>query len=187
MFLNTIKTPPDSPLSFYLKDLIEKVSQYGAQLKLDDTSTVPYGITSTQVSGYFIESPHPTLAVATDKPEADWLAILVHEGCHMQQWIENSPAWIQNTMPDGREAVDWLEDWCSGNIELSSADLSMAISKAKEVELDCEKRVVEKIKKYRLNLDIPTQIQKANAYVQFYEHVGKTRVWYPPGKEPYQI
>lgn len=178
---------PTSPLGVYLSALRQEVQAGGVEFILSPGATVPYVGQGIEVSGYFVENPRPTLAVATGKPFEDWIPILVHEGCHMDQWREGALAWTQNIMSDGQEAVDWLDAWCAGKRELSSEDLALAIARAKQVELDCERRVVEKIKRFGLPLDIPTYIQRANAYVQFYEHVGKTRAWNPPGKAPYQV
>jgi hypothetical protein len=57
------------------------------------------------------------------------------------------------------------------------------------VEVDCEKRTVEKIKKYGLDsiINIDEYIQKSNAYVLFYLWMRKNRKWYTIGKEPYNI
>lgn len=55
------------------------------------------------------------------------------------------------------------------------------------VELDCEKRTIEKAKKYNLPVNIKEEIQKANSYILFYTFVKESRKWNTPGKAPYQI
>ena len=53
------------------------------------------------------------------------------------------------------------------------------------MELDCEKRVVDRIKEYNLPLDIPTYTKRANAYALFYNYMHSNRAWYKIGHEPY--
>ena len=178
----------NSPIGRYLADLERRVQDAGVTLLFGAESTLPYaGQDSIQVSGFFVETPTPTLAVATGKPEAEWLQILIHEGCHMDQYRENSPAWRNNTMPDGREAVDWLDQWCAGDLELDQAALADVVARAKQVELDCERRALAVIAEYGLPIDPADYARRANAYVHFYSHVAKTRRWNLPDQAPYQL
>lgn len=179
--------PADSPIGRYLAHLVARAQAHGVALIMAPTPTLAYqGQEQYQVSGYFVEQPRPTLAVATGKPFEEWLQICVHEGCHMDQWIERDPSWIGNTLADGREAVDWLDAWCSRDLELDADVLADVIARAKAVELDCEKRAVATLVAFGLPVDLPTYIQRANAYVQFYDHVGRIRAWNAPGQAPYQ-
>ena len=180
--------PSNSPIGRYLADLEQKVKTAGVTLVFGAESTLPYaGQESIQVSGFFIENPTPTLAVATGKPEDEWLQILIHEGCHMDQYRENSAAWRNNTMPDGREAVDWLDQWCAAEIELDEVTLWDIVARAKQVELDCERRALAVIAEYGLPIDPADYARRANAYVHFYSHVAKIRRWNPPNEAPYQL
>ncbi len=67
-------------------------------------------------------------------------------------------------------------DWLKGKRCLKK-DAHDCIDILKNLELDCEKRSVEKILKYNLPIDIKEYIQKANCYVFFYNHMKKTRQW----------
>ena len=140
-----------------------------------------------QVSGYFVDRPSPVLAVATGKPVAQWLGILVHEACHMDQWSQQAPCWTQNRMEDGREAADWLDDWVCGQLELAPDVLAEVVARAKAVEADCERRALQAIARHGLPLDLAEYARKANAYVHFYDHVAATGRWNPPGQAPYQV
>lgn len=126
----------------------------------------------------------PELAVAIGKPEEEWLGVFIHEACHMEQWIEQSPAWT-NVFVKGREAVDWIDAWLEGKEGLPEP-IEELVARARTVELDCERRVVEKIKEYGLPLDVEEYAQKANSYVYFYNHLLRTRQWYPAGCSPYE-
>ncbi len=56
---------------------------------------------------------------------------------------------------------------------------------AKELELDCERRAVKKIKKFDLPLDVEEYIKQASAYIHYYNYMQLRRNNYTPGKEPY--
>lgn len=177
---------PDS-VNAYLRSLAARAADLGVGLRLEPRPTLDYqGSEAIQVSGYFVASPAPVLAVAMGKPMEEWLAILVHEGCHMEQWAEQAPCWQENLMPDGREAVDWLDAWCGGQHELAPEVLRDVVTRAKAVELDCERRSLEVMKQWQLPLCPKEYAQRANAYVHFYDRVAQIRRWNAPGQAPYQ-
>jgi hypothetical protein len=84
------------------------------------------------------------------------------------------------------EDSDDIFAWTNGK-RLTKKKVQAYIKGVLAVELDCEKRAVENIKKFGLPCDIDDYIQKANAYVYFYQFVLKRRKWYSPGKAPYEI
>jgi hypothetical protein len=55
----------------------------------------------------------------------------------------------------------------------------------RDLELDNEKRTVALIQRWDLDVDIDHYIKKANAYIQFYNYMGKTRRWSNPTNAPY--
>jgi hypothetical protein len=57
-------------------------------------------------SGYFDEESKE-LVVAMNN--TDWLGILVHEYCHMTQWLDGVKVWT-----DGCEGLEKVEEWLSG-------------------------------------------------------------------------
>lgn len=126
-------------------------------------------------SGYFdahIKILKGTLGVGTKRPINDWLPILVHESCHMDQWNEGISLWKDSEKLTYNIFGDWLKDKrCNKKEAFKCIDI------LKNLELDCEKRSVEKIKKYKLPIDIKEYIQKANSYIFFYNYMKKTRRW----------
>jgi hypothetical protein len=186
-FVSLIQPATDASFQRFLAALEATCRTQGVRLDLSATPTVPYGPEAVPVSGYFVDHPIPTLAVATGKPVPDWQRILAHESCHLDQWLEHDPVWAGNVMADGLEAVDWLHAWCTHTRELTATEVAIAVRRAQEVELDCERRVLAKIQTFGLAIDAATHVQKANAYVQFYAHLGRTRAWYPPGQAPHQV
>lgn len=139
-------------------------------------------------SGFFIDYPTLTLSVATQKPQSEWLEILVHEYNHMIQYVEKRPVW-DNLSIDGHlmKQTDLLDLWLSGIIELNEAQLNHCIDVTIDVELDCEISSVNTIKEFSLPIDIDQYIKKANSYVLFYHVVKKYRKWSKPGRSPYMI
>ena len=177
----------DPSISGFLRYLSWRAAKLGVEFRFIDAPSVPYnGNPDTPVSGFFVESPAPVLGLAIGKDPEEWLEILAHESSHMDQWAQGSQAWSNNVMPDGREAVDWIDDWISGQ-EVDQGLLSHAFQAAKAVELDCERRTITKIRSFGLPIDVRGYAQRANAYVHFYGQVEKTRAWNETGRAPYQI
>ena len=101
----------------------------------------------------------------------------------MDQWVEKVPEWTENG------GMDNIEKWLNGDDTVNMNNIDNEIRTSIIVEVDCEKRTVEKIKKYGLDsiINIDEYIQKSNAYVLFYLWMRKNRKWYTIGKEPYNI
>jgi len=160
----------------------------GVDLRLLTSSHVPYGDEGTSMSfvnGYFSDQP-VELVVGTGKELEKWLPVLVHEYGHMQQWKESSPAWMDLELDDV-SVYDVMDQWLAGNRELNPIERFQVFFKAQRLELDCEKRAIELIKKFDLPLNLLEYTQKANSYVLFYHIIDECKSWYKPGKEPYAL
>jgi hypothetical protein len=127
-----------------------------------------------ECSGFFDEK---TLAVSTKKKEADWIPILIHESCHMDQFLDKKSVWIK-----GSDPIDSLDKWLKGE-KIKKEVLLKSIQCAIILELDCEIRTVNKFIKYKILFDKDTYIQKANAYILSYWATHRDKKWYP---FPYQ-
>lgn len=152
----------------------------GVQLLLSDTEQIPYIDTSDMmVSGYFLDSP-PTLACAIGKPMNEWIEILVHESCHMDQWSEDSRLWESQTINEISSDVI-MDEWLTGK-EYTKKMYTFAVRTMQDLEIDCEKRSIDKIIKLDLPIDVKRYIQKANSYLYFYSIILSTKQWYdiPP-------
>jgi hypothetical protein len=133
-------------------------------------------------NGYFDEDVLE-LVVGTKKPLKKWFPIFVHESCHMDQWIEQCPAWTADILNGDIDAGLLIHLWIKKKIELNREQLKLYINAVREIEIDCEKRTVEKIKKYDLPLDPIVYTQQSNTYLYWYTMVAKKRSWYKMGKE----
>jgi hypothetical protein len=129
-------------------------------------------------SGYFDDGcggGAPKLVVAVNRP--DWLEILVHEYCHLTQWKSGYKLWNR-----AGESLHHIEKWLSGE---RVSRISNHLANARDLELDNEKRSVELIKKWNLDIDVDNYIRKANAYIQFYNYLRMSRKWSLPSNSPY--
>jgi hypothetical protein len=136
-------------------------------------------------SGFVTDEP-PCLAVATGKPKSKWFPVFIHESCHMDQFLEPAQVWT-DTKIQGADANDLVFLWVEHMIELNAHQLERYIHLATMVELDCEKRTIQKILAHKFDIDPSIYTQRANAYVYFYLMLAKTRRWYTVGREPYAV
>jgi hypothetical protein len=168
-----------------IEDIKKVANQHNVKLILPETESVLY-VTGVEVSGYFIDNGEPTLACGVGGDIKVWGPVLAHESSHMDQWIENCKEWRDNYWK-GRECVDWLDEWCQGKVELTDEEVDDIIDRAIGVELDCEKRTIEKEKKYNLPVNISDEIQKSISYILFYRFIKESKKWNTGGKAPYLI
>lgn len=122
-----------------------------------------------ECSGYFDEKE---LIVAAKKKE--WLDVLVHESCHLDQLTENSKYWRT-----GEDGIIVFDSWLEKKKNYTSNRLEKAIKNTILLELDCEKRTVRKMKKYGIKFNESYYIQKANSYLFSYWASYRDRKWYP--------
>lgn len=125
-------------------------------------------------NGYFDEENKQLVVAMNGK---DNIGILVHEYCHMTQWLDGVKVWT-----DGCVGLEKVEEWLSGK---SVRGIKSALAKSRDLELDNEKRSVALIKKWGLDIDIDDYIRKANAYIMFYNYMYHSRKWSNPGNAPY--
>lgn len=155
------------------KNLEENNIKYLLEEKKDDLEWAEDG---TGCSGYFDERKK-VLAVACKKPIFEWFETFVHEYCHFEQWKEQATAWTDSTMCDGSEALDLvMNDFYHGKT-LDKDFLWYYLGVAANLEKDCELRVIEKIKKHDLPIDIKKYSKDANSYIVFYYAMFELRAW----------
>lgn len=169
-------------LNKFLTDTIEKAASNGIAVHLICDKEFKYG-------GLYDENESLLTVCVTDsegKINSDWIKLFIHESCHMDQDVEKSDIWSASVIGD-TNAFSIVDEWLSNIIELSPTQIEKYIDIMQAIEIDCEKRSVQKIKKYKLKIDIKQYIKEANAYIYFYEALKETRQWTKPGKGPYRI
>jgi len=184
MELNNINLTEEqqSKINKFISDLEQKCSEHNINLLTPNTPGVQYPYGNTLTNGYF-DSDNRVLACATGKELNQWLPILIHEASHMDQYLENDPVFTDLL------GLDETFKWNEGSEDVDFNKINNEIASSIAVEVDCEKRTVEKIKQYGLEfvVGIEEYIQKSNAYVLFYLWMKKNRTWYKIGFEPYNV
>ena len=169
----------------FIKFVKTQCRYFGVNLYMSKGSYVKYG-SSIKCNGFFRMPPNPKLAIATGRPKNEWFPIFIHEFAHMLQWCEQDGEWLNNYFGT-KEACDILDEWMAGNRKVNKKLLDEATIKCIDVELGAEKRVIDLIEDFSLDIDKEVYCQRANSYVLFYHMVKETGKWYTIGKEPYNI
>jgi hypothetical protein len=155
-------------LNKLIGDTANKCLAQGFSFKLEAKKSVQAG-DGIKCSGYFDEKD---LIVASSKK--DWIDVLVHESCHLDQFVENSKYW-----DNGECGIIVMDKWLMKKANYNKKRLEKAIQDTILLELDCEKRTVRKMKKYGIKFNKTRYIQKANAYLLSYWASYRDRKWYP--------
>lgn len=158
-----------------LVELIKKeCKEHG--VKLDIRKTTYVKLDNMQCAGYFdYDRKIPTIVVAGDAKNAK--ATLLHEYCHLTQFLENSKLWKKSG-----KSLTILNEWLGGK---EQKNIKKHISVCRELELDNEKRAAKMAKKYDVGMSAKKYIRKANAYVLYYNWLGETRKWSKCENSPY--
>lgn len=152
-----------------ISDVAAKCLAEGFSFKLVAKKSIDSG--GIECSGYFDEAD---LIVAAKKK--DWLDVLVHESCHLDQYTDGFKYWR-----DGEDGIIAVDGWLL-NKKRSNRNIEKSIKSIILLELDCEKRTVRKMLKYGINFNKELYIQKANSYLFSYWATFRDRKWY---KFPY--
>lgn len=124
---------------------------------------------------YTGEATPTSLEIAMGGSWQEWLEILVHETCHLDQHIES-----ENSFALAESALARISAWLDGTSpNVDPEDFETVL----ENESDCEKRSVDKILRYGLPINIEDYIKKANAYLASYSVTSRHKVWIP---QPYR-
>lgn len=157
----------------FLEHVIEQCKLKNVELDLRKSKYLELS-DNIKCGGYF-DSDIPKLACAMDHKESKTL--LIHEYCHMTQWLDEIPLWNESA-----ESIELVDKWLGGE-DVENIGKHVRISK--DLELDNEKRAVQIMKDWDLEIDIEDYIRKSNAYVLFYLYLEKSRKWSVPGNSPY--
>lgn len=124
---------------------------------------------------YTGEATAEKLEIAIGGSWLDWLGILAHETCHLDQHIEDPASFDRADSALGR-----ISAWLDGKREDAGDEDFLEILR---LESDCEVRTIEKITRHGLPLDAADYARRANAYLMSYGVSRRNRVWIP---QPYR-
>lgn len=166
----------------YIQDLKKKCKDNNVLLKLVKKYSIVEDGVEIGGSFGFDDNDKCILTCAINRP--DYLSILVHESCHLDQFLEDGVLPDRKTIWKKGDSCYQVFSWLEGK---NYKHINYYINNVQDLEEDCERRAVEKIKKYNLPIDIDTYIKKANSYIWFYKHLQKTRRWPDRFSSPYTI
>ncbi len=150
----------------FIQEVRDRCNDLNIKLVFKNTKSIEVekGI---RCSGYF-DHYNDLLIIAKGSPL--WLGNLVHESCHLDQWCEQSEIWKK----ESKNGTTTLDKWLLGK---KVESLTKSINNLILLELDCEKRAIEKIVKHDLPINTVTYIQRANEVLMYYRFVHKTGRW----------
>jgi|LauGreDrversion4_2_1035121.scaffolds.fasta_scaffold42044_4 hypothetical protein len=160
----------------FIQFVKDECKRLGVKNHIKDVQYVKLSPT-IRCSGYFDDTDEPILAASMGKE--DGLSILVHEYCHLTQWQDGFHLWKK-----AARAIPVIDEWLDGKYKRPDV-LDRAFEISIGLELDNERRSVKMIKKWGLSIDTTDYVKRANAYLQFYNWLRKTRKWSKPGNQPY--
>lgn len=154
-----------------INDIKKTCSDNNVNLYLPKRNSIVLG--NTRVAGYFYtpQNRKPSLVTAWNyKDKYNTIATLIHESCHLDQYLESK------RFKNDYIHIDTIDKWLLGK-DFPPSKIKKAFDITIQIELDCEKRAVQKIKDYNIPIDIPSYIQNANTYICFYHYLKITRTW----------
>ena len=154
----------------FVNTTLQKAEDSGIKVKFLSQSVV-YNGSKAGVAGYFTEKE---LAVCTQGHDvASLMMQFVHESCHMDQYIDDKELWNQCD-----SGYTKYFRWLNKEIELSKEKIEQYTNDVITLELDCERRSVEKIKRFNLPINIKNYIRAANTYLFSILYASHKRTWY---------
>ena len=157
----------------FISDIRKTARDHDIQVKFVNKDMIyapgdPLGCT-----GYFDEN-EMVLCVSNAKNKKIFMSNLVHESSHMDQFIHDQYLW-EKCSPGYSIFFQWLE----GTTIVKQEVLLEAVQDIIRIELDCERRSLQKIQKYKLDIDVDAYIRGTNAYLYGYLFALETKHWTP--------
>jgi len=159
----------------FFKFLRKECRKHGVELSLRKVGYVR--LSGFKCGGYFDSDtlPKPKLVVAMNKELS--ISTLVHEYCHMTQWLDKIPLW---GLASKSNYV--IGEWLKGT---DYSDIANHIAISRDLELDNEIRASKMIEDYDFGVSRSQYIKTANAYIVFYNYLLLSRKWSEPANSPY--
>jgi hypothetical protein len=169
----------------FLEYAFDQLEVYGVDVLISTENYViaPDGM---KCNGFVVEDEKDpdkiTFACAIGHPFKDWFITFIHEFCHFTQWRDGSKYWYN--VDEDEILWDWVLNKKTKITDMKKVDRQF--KQARNLELDCERRTLKMIKRFKLPVDAKKYAKKSAAYVLFYDYMRIARKWYKIGKEPYK-
>lgn len=169
-------------LFYFFIDCFIKLQKHNVKLLLSKSKEIFISGENIKVHGYWDDSNKKNLylACAVQSKNLKWLQVFIHEYCHFLQYLEKNKIWRAANKITADDSYKILH-----NKPFDQKKLEQYLDALRNLEIDCEKRVVKLIKKYKLPIDTKKYIKEANAYIYFYNHIKVYREWYKSNEPPY--
>jgi len=158
-----------------LLDIVKKCGRFGVSVLVADSDKVDCD--GIWTSGWFCEDTK-TLAVAIGLEPKHWVEVLLHEYCHVQQWVEQCDVW-RKVDKHTVQMQDWLDGTPCRNIKQVAAD-------TRDMEMDCERRTYRLALELDAPIDLKEHARRANAYGHYHNVAVEVRKWFPKERGIYQ-
>lgn len=156
----------------FLNYIDSECEKHGFELELVNTKYIDIG-DGAPCTGYFSEDEKKICVTIKAR---DFIGILAHEFSHLRQYIEDEETYNYYSL-----SYEKMYEWLDGK---RVRNISNHLDNCLALELDCEKRAVQLIKKYDLGIDIKDYIKRANAYMYFWKYLLHSRKWCNPYNTP---
>lgn len=165
----------------------DQLREAGVIVLLKDEELLEYS-PGQYCSGYFEDDPaedRAVFAVSVGRPWQEWFPIFIHEFCHFEQWRDRRE-WWDGLKIDGQEGLELAIQAWAGKIEATPTQIIHWCRTSAVAEYDCERRVIETIKKHGLPVDCRRYAKKANSYITYYYAMPELGGWCN-GDRPYEV
>lgn len=170
-----------------IKNIKALYKPYGVKIVLNSDEYFLDG-EKTQESSAYLDYNNKIIHVSTkDRLPEEWLTNTFHETSHVDQMLADNELW-KNSFRNNIDIDVIAQLWIDGHIDLNPYQIEQIFRAMMHLELDAEKRTVQKIYNYKLPaIDIPHYIQCAHAYALGYVVTGYVKEWIPAKKQPYTV
>jgi hypothetical protein len=154
------------------------MAEHGVKITMHPTFKTPEGCGGS--FGEIYEGEPPEFEVAMGSSPERWVGVFVHEYAHFLQHLDKEPLFMDSSKP-----LDRFWKYLEKKRKTFKWEDVRAIQ---AMELDCERRAVEVIRKNKLPIDIKTYIREANTALLFYNEAARKQSWViKKGRLPYEI
>lgn len=165
----------------FVDALKKKCKKNGIDLVLSPSKNVYTANDHLYPAGGFFDETTKSLVVACAMKAKIWMPTLVHESCHLDQYLEDRKKW-----DEFNHYISNLWEWLAGRKMLNSLQVRHVKRKAIEFEYDCEKRSLIKIKDFKLDINVSDYCKRANNCLYAYHLIERYKI-YPNGVDSKQI
>lgn len=159
-----------------VNEITRRAWRFGVAVLMDPGKEVDCD--GLKTSGWF-DGDDKRLVCATKQPLEVWLGTLIHEYCHLTQWVEQTELWRVNY-----KTCDRVREWLDGK---SVPNIGQYVVAMREMEAECERRAIRMMRELDAPLDVERYARGANAYIHFHNIMLEKRKWYASGRGPYSV